>query len=58
MRDELNVNLDRLTLLEVKGKDLKNQALGVVAAKKARPVDDVSSSVALAYKLLERLENP
>ena len=158
LRDELNINLDRLTLLEVKGKDLKNQALGVVAvwgkrcldlhgdthkediastlktmnalltgdsrnfrqiyellsttglggvgalmviagvlvatgtgvgiataistfvfgipwitvgalvlpgallvvmvAKKARPVDDVSLSVALAYKLLERLEKP
>lgn len=158
LRDELNINLDRLTLLEVKGKDLKNQALGVVAVwgnrcldlygdtykadiastlkamndlltgdsrnyrqiyellsttglggvgallvikgvliatgtglgligwigaalggipmitvgafvlpgallivmatKKARPVDDVSLSVALAYKLLERLEKP
>jgi len=31
LRDELNINLDRLTRLEVKGKDLKNQALGVVA---------------------------
>lgn len=30
----------------------------VMAAKKARPVDDVSLSVALAYKLLERLEEP
>ena len=32
--------------------------LVVMAAKKARPVDDVSLSVALAYKLLERLEKP
>ena len=30
----------------------------VMVAKKARPVDDVSLSVALAYKLLERLEKP
>ena len=29
--------------------------LVVMVAKKARPVDDVSLSVALAYKLLERL---
>ena len=29
--------------------------MDVIAAKKACPVDDVSLSVALAYKLLERL---
>jgi len=28
LRDELNINLDRLTLLEVKGKDLKTKPLG------------------------------
>lgn len=37
---------------------LPGALLVVVAAKKARPVDDVSLSVALAYKLLERLEKP
>lgn len=39
LRDELNINLDRLTLLEVKGKDLKNQALGVVAVWGKRCLD-------------------
>lgn len=37
---------------------LPGALLVVMAAKKARPVDDVSLSVALAYKLLERLEKP
>jgi hypothetical protein len=39
LRDELNINLDRLTLLEVKGKDLKSQALGVVAVWGKRCLD-------------------
>ena len=37
---------------------LPGALLVVMAAKKARPVDDVSLSVALAYKLLDRLEKP
>ena len=37
---------------------LPGALLVVMVAKKARPVDDVSLSVALAYKLLDRLEKP
>ena len=39
LRDELNINLDRLTLLEVKGNELKNLALGVVAVWGKRCAD-------------------
>ena len=34
---------------------LPGALLVVLVAKKARPMDDISLSVALAYKLLERL---
>ena len=36
LRDELNINLDRLTALEVKGVDLKNQFLGLFSVWQER----------------------
>lgn len=39
LRDEMNINLDRLTLMGMKGKDLKNQAMGVLAVWGARCLD-------------------
>ena len=44
LRDELNINLDRLILLKAKGSDLKNQARGVVAVwgERCRKLSDAT----------------
>lgn len=60
LRDELNINLERLTLLKLKGKDLKNQALGTTCIWGRRCLemyddtknDDIQSTLKAMNELL------
>lgn len=59
LRDELNINLDRLTLLELKSADLRNHCLGLMSRWKARCLesfgDEHAEDINSTYSVIETL---